>query len=62
MLGQAKFSRDEMHTALVEIEAILNSRPLSYINSDETEEPLTPLISWWEEELWVYQKTVLAVI
>ena len=31
-----------MYTALVEIEAILNSRPLSYLNADDTEEPLTP--------------------
>ena len=31
-----------MHTAIVEIEAIINSRPLSYIGSDDTEEPLTP--------------------
>ena len=30
-----------MHTAIVEIEAIINSRPLSYISSDDTEEPLT---------------------
>ena len=42
MVGQAKFSFDEMHTALVEIEAILNSRPLSYVSSGDTEEPLTP--------------------
>ena len=42
MIGQAKFSYDEMHTAVVEIEAIINSRPLSFLNSDDTEEPLTP--------------------
>ena len=42
MVGQAKFSYDEMHTALVEIEAVLNSRPLSYVSSGDTEEPLTP--------------------
>lgn len=41
MLGQAKFSGDEMH-ALVETEAILNSHPLSNIDADDTEEPLTP--------------------
>ena len=42
MIGQAKFSYDEMHTAIVEIEAIINSRPLSYVSSDDTEEALTP--------------------
>ena len=42
LVGQAKFSYDEMHTAIVEIEAIINSRPLSYVGSDDTEEPLTP--------------------
>ena len=33
MIGQAKFSYDEIHTALVEVE---------YVSSDDTEEPLTP--------------------
>ena len=42
MIGQAKFSFDEMHTAIVEIESIINSRPLTFLNSDDTEEPLTP--------------------
>lgn len=39
MVGQAKFSYDEMHTAIV---AIINSRPLTFWNADDTEEPLTP--------------------
>ena len=42
MDGKAKFSYDEMHTAIVEIEAIVNSHPLTFLNSDDTEEPLTP--------------------
>jgi hypothetical protein len=42
LVGQAKFSFDEMHTAIVEIEGIINSRPLSYMNADDVEEPLTP--------------------
>ena len=41
-VGRARFSYDEMHTAIVEIEAIINSRPLSYIYSDDLEQPLTP--------------------
>lgn len=41
-IGQAKFSYDELNTALVEIEAILNSRPLTYVTLQDFEEPLTP--------------------
>lgn len=36
MLGQ---SVDEMHTAILEVESILNSRPLSYTSSGDLEEP-----------------------
>ena len=42
ILGQARFSYDELNTALIEIDAIINSRPLTYITSDNLEELLTP--------------------
>ena len=42
MVGQARFSYDELLTAVVEVEAIINSHPLSYILADDLEEPLTP--------------------
>jgi len=42
ILGQAKLSHDEFRTALVEIEMVLNSRPLTYISSEDFDEPLTP--------------------
>ena len=42
MIGQAKLSLDEVHTSIVEIESIINSRPLSYLSSGDLEEPLTP--------------------
>ena len=41
-IGQARMSYDEMLTLVVEVEAILNSRPLTYISTEETMEPLTP--------------------
>ena len=42
MVGKASLNHDELVTAVVEIESIINSRPLSYISAGDTEEPLTP--------------------
>ena len=42
MVGQAKLTLDELHTAIVKIESITNSRPLLYMMSSDLEEPLTP--------------------
>ena len=42
VIGKARMTYDELHTALVEVEAILNSRPISYISSEDMDEPLTP--------------------
>ena len=39
---QAKFSLDELHRAVVEVESIINSRPLMYVSFCDLEEPLTP--------------------
>ena len=35
-------SYDELNTAVIEVEMVINSRPISYITSDDIEEPLTP--------------------
>ena len=41
-LRNAKLDYDELHTILVEVEETLNSRPLTFVSSDDVEEPLTP--------------------
>ena len=41
-LRNAKLDYDELHTVLVEIESTLSSRPLTYVSSDELDEPITP--------------------
>ena len=41
-IGQAKLTYDELLTALTEVEMVVNSRPLSYVSTEDAEEPLTP--------------------
>ena len=41
-VGRIALTYDELLTLVVKTEAVLNSRPLSYISSDDLEEPLTP--------------------
>ncbi|XP_028414079.1 uncharacterized protein LOC114537147 [Dendronephthya gigantea] len=41
-IGRARLSYDELVTAVTEAESILNSRPLSYVSSEDVDEPLTP--------------------
>ena len=42
VLGQSKLSHDELLTALIETEMVLNPRLLTYVFADDLEEPLTP--------------------
>ena len=42
MLGLARLSYDELLTALIEVEMVLNSRPLTVVSAEDLEEPLTP--------------------
>ena len=41
-VGRAQLSFDELVTVLAEIEAVINSRPLTYVSAGDIEEPLTP--------------------
>ena len=42
VIGTARLSYDELLTVVTEVEAVLNSRPLTYVSSEDMEEPLTP--------------------
>lgn len=42
MIGKAKLTYEELVTEVAEVELILNSRPLTYISAEDTDEPLTP--------------------
>jgi hypothetical protein len=43
ILGNAGISDEELHTAIVEVEGLMNARPLMYASSDPNDEPaLTP--------------------
>ena len=42
IIGQARLSYNELTTAIVEVEAVINSRPLTYVATDNLDEPLTP--------------------
>jgi hypothetical protein len=42
IIGQSRLSYDELLTAIVEVEMVLNSRPLTFVSAEDFEEPLTP--------------------
>ena len=42
IVGRARLNYDESLTVVTEVESIINSRSLSYISSDDLDEPLTP--------------------
>ena len=54
LIGRAHFFFDELVTVLAEIECVINSRPLMYVSSGDTEKPLTPshlLVGRWLHNL-----------
>lgn len=42
VIGNARLTYEELLTVVVEVEMTLNSRPLSYVSSEDLDEPLTP--------------------
>ena len=42
IVGQTRLMYDDLVTVVTEIEMILNSRPLSFVSSEDLDEPLTP--------------------
>ena len=42
ILQSAHLTYEELLTVLLEVEAVLNSRPISYVSTEDLEEPLTP--------------------
>ena len=42
VIGRARLTYDELLTVIVECETIINSRRLTFVYSDDLEEPLTP--------------------
>lgn len=42
ILGNSRLTYEELLTAVLEVEAVLNSRPLTYVSTEELQEPLTP--------------------
>ena len=42
VIGNARLLIDELDTVVLEVEGVLNSRPLTYIYDEISYEPLTP--------------------
>ena len=42
LVGQAKLTYEELLTGVMEVELILNSRPLTYMSATNLDEPITP--------------------
>ena len=50
VIGKNCLIYDELLTLILEVEAVLNSRPLTYASSEYVEEPLTP--ACWSPGAW----------
>ena len=55
VLKNARLSCDELTTILIEVEAVLNSWPLAYVEAERIEEPSHHHIYCWEDEFTHFQ-------
>ena len=42
MIGRVKLTFEELSTIVIEVEGVINSRPLTYLSPDDFDQPLTP--------------------
>ena len=43
VIGKASLTYDELNTAVIEVESVLNCRPISHFSTEDQDEPLTPI-------------------
>ena len=51
VIGKSRLSYEDLETVLIQIESIVNSRPLTFITTEEVCEPLTPSYLIYGERL-----------
>ena len=55
VLGRTHATLESLQTIIVEVEAVLNNRPLTYVSPDvEDMEPITPPICYMVDQLFLY--------
>ena len=58
IVGRARLTLDELTTLTTEVKGVINSRPISYVSSDDTEEPLTPAHLLWGQKLLSFPNSI----
>ena len=52
VIGKSKSPYEKLETVLIQIESIVNSRPLTFITTEEVCEPLTPSHLIYRKDLY----------